>query len=176
MAEKTKSDRKHDLVLTRIFDAPLEQVWRAWVEPEMVRQWWGPTGFTCILAKIDFREGGASLVGMRASEEFGGGEFYNTWTYRKIKPLQEFEYIQRFTNRDGQAFDPAEVGFPADVPKEVRNVNVFKDLGDGRTELTVTEYGYPSEQARDLSRLGLEQCLDKMAAIFSGAKTAHARS
>lgn len=169
MAGKTKSNKTQDVVLTRLFEAPIEQVWNAWVEPELVRQWWGPNGFTCILANMDFREGGTSLVGMRASPEFGGGDFYNTWTYQTIEPLQEFEYIQRFTDRDGRAFDPAEVGFPADVPKEVRSLNVFRDLGDGRTELTVTEYGYPSEQAASLSRRGLEECLDKMAAIFSGA-------
>jgi hypothetical protein len=119
---------------------------------------------------MDFREGGTSLVGMRASQEFGGQDLYNTWTYGKIVPLKEFEYIQRFTDRDGTAFDPGQAGFPADIPSEVRNVNIFKDLGDGQTELTVTEYGYGSEQAWDLSRQGLQECLDKMAAIFSRAK------
>jgi hypothetical protein len=33
--------------------------------------------------------------------------------------------------------------------------------------MTVTEYGYTTEQARDLSRAGMEQCLDKMAAMFA---------
>jgi len=35
----------HDMVLTRTFDAPVEAVWRAWTEPELVKRWWGPTGF-----------------------------------------------------------------------------------------------------------------------------------
>ena len=64
--------KKHDVVVTRVFDAPVEQVWKAWSHPDDVKQWWGPTGFTCILAKMDFREGGTSLVGMRAPKEFGG--------------------------------------------------------------------------------------------------------
>ncbi|HEY1409853.1 MAG TPA: SRPBCC domain-containing protein, partial [Promineifilum sp.] len=53
---------KQDLVLTHTFDAPVEQVWRAWVEPDLVKRWWGPHGFTAPLAEIDFREGGVSLV------------------------------------------------------------------------------------------------------------------
>jgi hypothetical protein len=35
--------------------------------------------------------------------------------------------------------------------------------------MTVTEHGYTTEEARDLSKAGMEQCLDKMAAMFAGA-------
>ena len=159
--------KKRDLVVTRVFDAPVEQVWRAWSDPEYVRQWWGPTGFTCPLADMDFREGGTLLVCMRAPQEFGGQDLYNTWTYEVIVPLQRIEYILKFTGKDGRAFDPAELGLPTGIPKEVRNVNIFKDLGNGSTELAVTEYGYTSDEAAELSRQGLEQCLDKMARIFA---------
>ena len=37
--------QKHDLVITRVFDAPIELVWRAWTEPDHVMQWWGPNYF-----------------------------------------------------------------------------------------------------------------------------------
>jgi uncharacterized protein YndB with AHSA1/START domain len=158
-----------NVFVTRVFDTPLEQVWKAWTEPQFVMQWWGPTGFTCPLADMDFREGGTSLVCMRAPKEFGGQDLYNTWTYKKIVPLQEIEYILRFTDKEGIAFDPIEMGLPVGVPKEVRNVNIFKDLGNGKTELTITEYGYTSDQAHDISKAGLEQCLDKMAGIFAKA-------
>ncbi len=47
---------------------------------------------------------------------------------------------------------------------------VLRDLaGDNRTEMTVREYGYTSDQAHDISKAGLEQCLDKMAASFAQA-------
>ena len=165
----TAEPKKRDVVVTRVFDAPIEQVWKAWTDPEYVMQWWGPTGFTCPLAEMDFREGGVSLVCMRAPKEFGGQDLYNTWTYKKIAPMQRIEYILNFTDKGRKAFDPAEMGLPAGIPKEVRNVNTFKDLGNGKTEMTVTEYDYTSDQAHDLSKAGLEQCLDKMAAIFANA-------
>ena len=164
----SKIDQTHNVVVTRIFDAPPEQLWKAWSESEYVRQWWGPAGFTCPLAEMDFREGGTTLVCMRAPQEYGGQDLYNTWTYTKIVPMQRIKYILRFTDKDGKAFDPAEMGLPAGVPKEVHNVNIFKDLGNGKTELNITEYGYTSDQAHDISKLGLEHCLDKMAAIFAG--------
>lgn len=57
------------------------------------------------------------------------------------------------------------MGLPPDIPQEVRHVVTFKDVS-GKTELTVVEYGYKSDQTRDLSKAGLEQCLDKMAAAL----------
>ena len=141
-------------------------MWRAWIDPELVQRWWGPQGFTCPLARLDFREGGTSLVCMRTPQEFGGQDLYNTWTYRKIVPMERFEYILNFTDENGNKIYPSSIGLPVGVPPEVYNVNIFKDLGNGRTEMTIMEFGYTSEQALDLSRTGLEQCLDKLAKIF----------
>jgi hypothetical protein len=50
-------------------------------------------------------------------------------------------------------------------------VVTFDDLGDGRTEMTIIEHGYTTEDARNLSQAGLEQCVDKMEAIFAGPNT-----
>lgn len=156
-----------NVVVTRVFDAPVEQVWRAWVEPEMVKQWWGPTGFTCSVADMDFREGGTSLVCMRAPQEFGGQDMYNTWTYTKIVPNERVEYTFNFSDKDGNKRTPAQLGIPAGVPEDGHHVVTFKVVGNNRTEMTVTEHGYTSDQAHDLSKAGLEQCIDKMVAIFA---------
>ncbi|MGH3089917.1 MAG: SRPBCC family protein [Gammaproteobacteria bacterium] len=163
--DTAESSARKNLVVTRVFDAPVEEVWRAWTNPEYVMRWWGPTGFTCPLARMDFREGGTSLVCMRSPE---GQDLYNTWTYRKIAPMERIEFVQRFANQDGKSVEPAEVGLPPDIPREVPHVVTFEARGDDGTEMTVTEYGYASDQIVDLSRAGMEQCLDKMAAIFAG--------
>ena len=42
-----------DVVVTRVFDAPVEEVWKAWTDSEKVMRWWGPTGFTAPVARID---------------------------------------------------------------------------------------------------------------------------
>jgi uncharacterized protein YndB with AHSA1/START domain len=159
---------QRDVVITRRFDAPIELVWKAWYEPESVKRWWGPQGFTCPVARMDFREGGTSLVCMRAPKEFGGQDYYNSWSYQKIVPLERIEYILYFVDENGKRIDPTSIGLPAGMPQEVQNLVTFKRAGS-QTELTVTEYGYPSDQIADLSKAGMEQCLDKMAAIFATA-------
>ena len=130
---------------------------------EQVRQWWGPKGFTCPLAEMDFREGGASLVCMRAPKEYGGQDMYSTWTYTKIVPNERIEYTFNFADKDGNKLSPAQAGIPAGVPEDGHHVITFKDLGGNKTEMTMTEYGYTTDQAYDMSKAGLEQCLDKMA-------------
>ena len=158
---------KRDLVVTRIFDAPVERVWRVWSDPDLVMRWWGPAGFTCPVARIDFREGATSLVCMRAPQEFGGRDMYNTWTYETIVPMKRFTYILRFADKDGNIVGPAGHGLPPGMPNEVRHEVAFEEVSANRTELTVTEYGWPAGDLMEMSRLGLEQCLDKMATLFS---------
>lgn len=154
---------KQNLVIIRVFDAPVAQVWKAWTEAEYVMQWWGPAGFTAPLARMDFREGGTSLVCM-SSPEFG--EHYSTWHYRKIVPMERIEYIHNLADKDGNKVDPVSMGMPPDFPQDQLQSITFKDLGDGRTELTVTEHDWTVGQMMELSRLGMGQCLDKMAAAL----------
>jgi uncharacterized protein YndB with AHSA1/START domain len=127
-------------------------------------RWWGPTGFTSPLAKLDVREGGTSLVCMRAPAEYGGQDMYNTWTYRAVVPPERLEFELRFTDADGAPLDKASI--PPGVPSEVPHVVTLRPLEGGRTELAVQEFGYATAEARDISRAGLEQCLDKMAALY----------
>jgi uncharacterized protein YndB with AHSA1/START domain len=155
-----------DVVAARVLDAPPEDVWRAWSEPAEVARWWGPSGFTAPVADMDFREGGSSLLCMRAPAEFGGTDYWNTWTYRSITPYERIEFDMAFTRADRSPATP-----PPGVPDRVPHVVTLVPLGDGRTEVTVTEHGYGTDEARDMSLAGLEQCLDKMVAMYP-ARTA----
>lgn len=156
-------------MITRVFDAPIERVWKAWIEPDMVMQWWGPTGFTSPSAKMDVREGGISLLCMRAPREVGGQDMYSTWRYLKIVPMERIEYIHNLADTNGNKIDPTSIGMPADFPEDLLNAVTFRDLGDGRTEVTVTEYDWPAGHMMEMSRMGMEQCLDKMAASVARA-------
>jgi uncharacterized protein YndB with AHSA1/START domain len=158
---------KSDLVITRVFEAPVETVWKAWTDPQHVMRWWGPTGFTACECKIDFRVGGKYVFCMRAPKEFQDGkEFYNAGIYKKIVPLKLIEYSQGLSDKDGNRIDPATMGMPPDFPKEIPSALAFKRVGD-KTELTVTEYGWTVGQMREMSEAGMNQCLDKLAAALA---------
>jgi uncharacterized protein YndB with AHSA1/START domain len=153
-----------ELVVTQVFGARLEDVWRACSESAYVKQWWGPIGFTCPVAEMDFRVGGTSLVCMKAPEEYGGGELYTTWTYQRIVPMEKIDFIQAFSDKDGNLLGPVALGLPQDIPKGMRHVIIFKRLAGERTEMTVTVYGYTTTLMIQASRMRLEQCHYKLAA------------
>src|SRR6266576_3421118 len=57
-----------NLVLTRVFDAPRELVFKAWTDTKHMAQWWGPNGFTNPVCELDARAGGAIRIDMRAPD------------------------------------------------------------------------------------------------------------
>ena len=57
-----------ELVITRVFDAPREVVFKAWTDVERLKRWWGPKGFTNPVCEVDVRPGGAIRIHMRAPD------------------------------------------------------------------------------------------------------------
>jgi uncharacterized protein YndB with AHSA1/START domain len=153
--------------VTREIDASPDEVWRAWSDPEQIRRWWGPTGFTCPRADVDFRVGGTTLVAMQAPPEYGGFLMHNRWTYIALTEPTRIEFVSEFADADGRRIEPAEAGIPDGVPAEVPHVVDLEPLPDGRTRVTVIETGYTGEDARRQSELGQEQVMDKMRALLA---------
>jgi uncharacterized protein YndB with AHSA1/START domain len=158
----SQSLKKQDLVVTRVFDAPVELVWKAWTDPELVMLWWGPKDYTSPICKIDFREGGQYLFCMRAPKNQGGQDFYSAGVYKKIVPLERLEFTQSLADKDGNIIDPSEVGMPPDFPKVVNFEIDFRDKG-GSTELTIKEYDWTLGQMYEYAVAGMNQSLDKLA-------------
>jgi len=156
--------RKRHLVVTRLFNAPVESVWKCWSDPNLIMRWWGPDLFTSPSCKVDFREGGTSVVCMRSPQ---GQDFYSIWKYVKIVPLQHLEFTQNMSDESGHLLDPAKLGLPPEFPRDTRTVIVFKAKG-GKTEMTMTEYNMPAPDTEmgKFAELGLNQTLDKMVALF----------
>lgn len=162
----TAETKTLDIVITHTFDAPVEKVWNAWIDPEVVMRWWGPDGFSSPSAEVDFREGGKFIFGMRAPAELGGGDSYSAGIYSKIVPMTRIEFSQMLCDQAGSPIDPTSIGMPADFPAEIPSELHFREIG-GKTELTVIEHGWTPGHMRDMSRMGMEQCLVKLAAVLA---------
>jgi uncharacterized protein YndB with AHSA1/START domain len=151
------------LVITRIINAPLERVWRALTEPELIRQWWGPEHFTSPAAQVDFRVGGKYLFAMRDPE---GKDYWSTGVYREIAPMERFVYTDSFADAAGNVISPAEYGMGDDFPVETTVAVELEDLG-GRTRLTLTNTGMPRNEMFEMTRAGWSTSLDKLAQAVS---------
>ena len=71
------------VVVTRVFDAPRALVWRAWTEPKMLAQWFGPRGFTSSVPELDLRVGGALRIVMHGPD---GNDYPMQGVFREIVP------------------------------------------------------------------------------------------
>ncbi|HTP00760.1 MAG TPA: SRPBCC domain-containing protein [Anaerolineales bacterium] len=163
---ETTSIPKEDIVITRIIDAPVETVWKAWTEPEHLVRWWGPKSYTSPSCKVDLRVGGRYIFSMQAPDEQGGQVSYTSGIYQRIEPMKLLEFTQGLSDQDGKPIDPQQIGMPPDFPKEIRTVVAFRALGD-MTELTVTEYNWTPGQMMVYSYAGMHQSIDKLAADIS---------
>jgi uncharacterized protein YndB with AHSA1/START domain len=114
--------------IVREFDAPVEKVFRAHTDPELVRQWLGPPRHEMIIDHWDCRRGGSYRY-VHASD---GNEFGFHGCFHDVAPTR---IVQTFT------FE----GFPEQVALETL---VLEDLGDGRTRL-VAQSLVDSFEARD---------------------------
>ena len=86
--------------------------------------------------------------------------------YVKIIPLKTIEFIQRLSDKDGNKIDPGKLGMPSDFPMDIKTVVTFREVANGKTEMTVTEYA-DFGTISNFAQIGLEQSLERMGAIFS---------
>ena len=163
MAETTGSDIER-MMVTRIFDAPRELVWKAWTDPKYVMQWWGPKDFTAPVCTMDFRVGGKSLFCMKSPD---GQEFWNAVDYLEIVPYEKIVSSMYFADAKGKKIDPASLGIEHEAIEDAHDVTLFEDLGNGQTKLTFIG-NEPMESARESGQMeGWKQILDKVAAVVA---------
>src|SRR5438874_8639959 len=95
---KTSTDR--DLVLTRIIDAPPEKLFRAWTEPELMKQWFAPLPYTTPEAEVELRPGGANRIVMRDPQ---GKDMPCSGVYLEVVPNERLVFTDAYT----KAWEPS---------------------------------------------------------------------
>jgi uncharacterized protein YndB with AHSA1/START domain len=71
-----------EIVLSRVFNAPRELVFKAWTEAAHISQWFGPKGFVTTTHEMDVRVGGRWRFDMKAPN---GTVYTNRVVYLEIK-------------------------------------------------------------------------------------------
>ena len=154
-----------EIVITRLFDAPRDLVWRAWTEPAFVMQWWGPKDYTSPSCTIDLRVGGTYLFCMRSPE---GKDFWSTGVYREIKKPERIVCTDSFADEKGNVVPATYYGMSPDFPAEMLMTVTF-EIQAGRTRLTLRHAGIPAGEMRDLTRAGWNESLDKLEGVLGQA-------
>ncbi len=149
---------REELVISRVIDAPREEVWKEWTDPERVKNWWGPKGFTAPVIRMDFREGGSYLFCMRSPE---GEDYWSTGTYLEIVPPERVVSTDSFADENGNVVPPTDYGMSPDFPRELRATVTFVEQ-ENRTRINLRYTGFPAGEDRDSTRMGWDESLDKL--------------
>lgn len=129
---------KQEIVITRVFDAPRELVFKASTDPKLISQWWGPRGFTTTVDKMDVRPGGIWRYVHRAPD---GNEYAFHGVYHEIVPPERLVYTFEFE------------GMPGHVLLETVT---FEEL-DGKTKMTDQSVFQTVEDRDGMLNSGMEE-------------------
>jgi uncharacterized protein YndB with AHSA1/START domain len=150
----TAEPGKQEIVITRIFDAPREKVFKASIDPKLIPRWWGPKRFTTKVDKMDVRPGGVWRFVHRDAE---GNEYAFHGVYHEILPNERVVDTFEFE------------GMPGHVSLETMTL----EEQDGRTLLT-TRSVFQSVEDRDGMvgsdmEEGVAETMDRLAALVENS-------
>jgi uncharacterized protein YndB with AHSA1/START domain len=147
-----ESDR--ELVLSRIIPAPREKLYRAWTEPELLKQWFAPAPYTTPVAELDVRPGGSTRIVMRDPD---GNDMPSSGVFLEVVPNRLLVFTDSFT----RAWEPAEKPFMTAIIR-------FEDAPGG-TRYTARVLHGSVEDRKTHEEMGFHagwgQCTDQLAAL-----------
>ena len=132
------------LIITRVFDAPVEKVWQAWTDKDILDQWWAPKPYNAETKSMSFKPGGQWLYAMVGPDEF------KQWCkieYKEVTKNKSFTGDNMFCDEKGNR----KVEFPS-MDWKVS----FQPAGDS-TKVTV-EITFGSEKdLKTILEMGFEE-------------------
>ncbi len=144
----TATDR--ELVITRVFDAPRELVFRCWTDPAELVGWWGPTGFAATSVSADATEGGAWRI--RIHNAADGTGHWASGVYLEVVPPERLVFSFAWDEQGEQREDTLVT-------------IVFADR-DGKTEMTFHQAGFVTDASRDGHVEGWRESFDDLHAYL----------
>ena len=137
-AGATADTANREIISSRVFDASVETVYTAFSDPEQLKAWWGPKGFSNIFETFDFTPGGEWRFTMRSPE---GTDFPNYSVFREVVKNERvvFDHVgtmHRFEMRLSFAREGQGTRFTMhlvfDSPADLKAVERY--IVDGNTE------------------------------------------
>ena len=143
-----------ELVLTRLIDAPRENVYRCWTEPALLKQWFAPKPYETPVVEVDVRPGASSLFVMRGPD---GQDMPNRGVYLEVVPNERLVATDAFI----EAWQPSEKPF-------MTMILTFEKQGD-KTLYTARVRHWTAEDREAHEKMGFHVgwgiCTDQLAAL-----------
>ena len=135
-----------EIVVTRVFDAPRELVWKVWTQPDHLLHWFGSEDWMLIECEIDLRPGGIWKTCMQGPT---GGKSWGVAVYHDIVEPERLVYTDYFADSEGNRVE----GMPEAL------ITVEFTEHQGKTTYTSTARYRTSEERDRVLRMGMEKGL-----------------
>ena len=152
------------VVLERTLDAPADAVWQMWTNPDHFAAWYGPTGASIPVAKMDVRVGGSRLICMEMTTPNGAMQMWFTGEFLEVVDDRRLVYTESMSDEHGNIKSAADMGMPDDHPTTTEVIVELDDLG-GTTRMVMTHVGVPAESP---GALGWNMAFDKLVEHLAG--------
>jgi len=86
---KKDNTADREIRISRLVNAPVDLVWEAWTNPDHIKKWWGPNGFTNTIHRMDVKKGGEWNLTMHGPD---GTDYKNKSIYREIVKYKKLVY------------------------------------------------------------------------------------
>jgi uncharacterized protein YndB with AHSA1/START domain len=151
---------QHSVVIERTFDAPVGLIWQMWTVPQHFAAWYGPSGATIPVAKMDVRVGGTRLVRMDVQTPDGAMQMWFTGQYLEVIENERLVFTESIADENGRVLSPLDLGMPEGHPATTEVRVEIEDVG-GRTKMVLTHVGIPEGSP---GAAGWSMAFDKLAA------------
>jgi uncharacterized protein YndB with AHSA1/START domain len=135
-----KAGPSAEFVISRVFDAPRDLVWRVFTQAEHLKHWWGPKGFKMLSCKLDLRPGGMFHYGMQAPN---GSVMWGRWVFHDIVAPERLTIAISFSD---EAAGVTPHPFAPVWPAEMLGTSTFTAQGD-KTLLTTRVIAFNATEA-----------------------------
>jgi hypothetical protein len=89
MVSEKNSTADREIRISRLLNAPIELVWKVWTDPDHIKNWWGPNGFTNTISKMEVREGGEWDLVMHGPD---GTNYKNKSVFKEVVKHKKIVY------------------------------------------------------------------------------------
>jgi uncharacterized protein YndB with AHSA1/START domain len=123
--------RNPEFVISRVFDAPKNVVYKAWTDSSDLKQWWGPKGTKVTECTLDLKPNGTLHYCLKP---MFGPEMWGKFVFKEILPQEKLTFINCFSDKNGGI---TRHPYAANWPLELMSVVSFTEES-GKTKLSVT--------------------------------------
>ena len=157
-------ENSKDLLITHLFDAPRELVFKAWTDPEQLKQWYAPEGCAIELKSLDVKVGGEFHLVIKDPVY---GDCWIKGRYQEVLVPEKLVFSMILSNANGDNVTALKAGKPEDWPEALVTTVTFTSVSN-QTKVTLHQTVDEAEAKKTGAYQSWFSMFDKLQGLLNG--------